>query len=181
MHPYEHALMPAREREDMGGREYEIISEGGSCEPSDDDIARVLQSGIMLLPAVVSDAGPFPGKEAHWHEESPPVGTGLREAALGFYLALVTRRCLELIGHSGPVIVEGPFAKNRCYLMMLEAVTDTNIEAVLSATGTSKGAAILFQQDKLSEVSSASTRVSFKSPLARQMKNYAHKWAHLAN
>ena len=165
----------------MGGREYEIISEGGNCEPSDDDIARVLQKSIMLLPAVLSDAGPFRGKEAHWYEESPPIGTGVREAALGFYLALVTRRCLELIGHAGPVIVEGPFAKNRCYLMMLEAATDSNIEAVVSATGTSKGAAILFQQNKLSEVSNASARVSSKNPLAQQMKNYAHKWDHLAN
>lgn len=165
----------------MGGREYDIISEGSNCEPSDEDMARVLQNSIMLLPAVVPDAGPFRGKEAYWYEESPPAGTGLREAALGFYLALVTRRCLELIGHSGSVIVEGPFAKNRCFLMMLEAVMDANIEAVVSATGTSKGAAILFQEEKLSEVSSASTRFSCKNPLAQQMRNYAQKWAHLAN
>ena len=58
--------------------------------------------------------------------------------------------------------------------MMLEAATDANIEAVVSATGTSKGAAILFQQDKLSEVSGALTRVLSKGPLAQQMKNYAH-------
>ena len=165
----------------MGGREYDIISEGSNCEPSDEDMARVLQNSIMLLPAVVPDAGPFRGKEAYWYEESPPAGTGLREAALGFYLALVTRRCLELIGHSGSVIVEGPFAKNRCFLMMLEAVMDANIEAVVSATGTSKGAAILFQEETLSEVSSTSTRFSYKNPLAQQMRNYAQKWARLAN
>ena len=135
----------------------------------------------MLLPAVVPDAGPFPGKEAHWHGERPPAGTGARDAALGFYLALVTRRCLELIGHSGPVIVEGPFAKNRCYLMMLEAVTETDIEAVVSATGTSKGAAILFQKEKLSEVSSAPAQFSRQNQLAQQMKNYAKTWARLVN
>ena len=165
----------------MGGREYDVISEGRSCEPSDEDIASVLRNSIMLLPAVVPDAGPFPGKEAHWHGERPPAGTGAREAALGFYLALVTRRCLELIGHSGPVIVEGPFAKNRCYLMMLEAVTETDIEAVVSATGTSKGAAILFQKEKLSEVSSAPVQFSRQNQSAQQMKNYAKTWARLVN
>ena len=56
----------------MGGREYDIISEGSNCEPSDEDMARVLQDSIMLLPAIVPDAGPFRGKEAYWYKESPP-------------------------------------------------------------------------------------------------------------
>lgn len=127
----------------MGGREHDMATDGLAVEPSDEDIETVLLEGVMLLPAIVPEAGPFMGKQTNWIGEEPIIGTGQRAAAVGFYLALVTARCLELIGHKGPIIVEGPFARNRCYRMMLSIATGSDIHAMNGATGTSQGAALL--------------------------------------
>ena len=127
----------------MGGREYDLLIQGACPEPSDDDISSVLGDGIALLPAVVPDTGPFRGMEASWIGAEPAPGTGRRVAGIGFYLALVTARCLDLAGHQGPVHVEGPFAKNGCYLRMLASATQEQVFATSSVTGTSQGAALL--------------------------------------
>lgn len=127
----------------MGGREYDLAMGDQRCEPSQRDVQAVLEQGVMLLPAIVQDTGPFQGRVSRWLPEEPRRGTGMHAAAVAFYLALVTSRCLELIGHRGPVIVEGPFARNIPYLDMLGAAVDSKVIAAGSATGTSQGAALL--------------------------------------
>lgn len=67
--------------------------------------------------------------------------------ALAWYLALMTRTCLDLTGACGPVIVEGPFARNPDYLDMLAALTPEAVAVAASATGTSTGAALLCLPD----------------------------------
>ncbi len=134
---------PVRSARFMGGREHDLASGGRFPEPSDDDVSAVLRSGAMLLPAVVPDNGPFSGRSAHWVGPEPPVGSGRRGAAVAFYLAMVTEHCLSLIGHRGPIVVEGSFARNRCYKMMLSAATNAEILVTGSSTGTSLGAALL--------------------------------------
>ncbi len=128
----------------MGGREFETIMEGGAPDPSPAEIAEVLASGAMLLPAVDPANGPFQGIAAEWRHEPAPA-TGARKAAMSFYLALMTAECLGLIGHRGAVVVEGAFARNRAFLGMLAAATGARVEASGSATGTSAGAALLFR------------------------------------
>ena len=127
----------------MGGREHDLLMQGGAPEPSEDDIATVLRDGPMLLPAIVTETGPFQGRAARWIGAEPAPGTGARAAAVGFYLALVTAECLRLIGHRGPVHVEGPFARNRAYLAMLATAAGADVHAMTGATGTSEGAALL--------------------------------------
>lgn len=127
----------------MGGREYELAMAGQQAEPSSDDLQTVLDKGVMLLPALVQDTGPFQGRTSRWLSDEPPPGSGKRAAAVAFYLALVTSRCLSLIGHRGPVIVEGPFARNQPYLDMLSAAVRSPVITAGSATGTSQGAALL--------------------------------------
>ena len=68
----------------------------------------------------------------------------LRDVALGFYLALMTAECLAISGAEGPVIVEGPFARNPAFLDMLAAATGRPILPSTSATGTAIGAALLY-------------------------------------
>lgn len=125
----------------MGGREYELTSDG-SPDATEAEIAAVLRDGPMLLPAVDPANGPFQGQVARWTPTEPQGGT--RAAALGFYLALVTAECLANIGHRGTVIVEGAFARNRAFLGLLAAATGADVHASASATGTSAGAALLF-------------------------------------
>ena len=125
----------------MGGREHEIIRQGRDAVPTPADRAAVLRDGVMLLPAVQGACGPFPDRAAGWTAE--PATDGQRMAALAWYLALMTRSCLDLTGARGPVIVEGPFARNPDYLDMLAALSPEGVAVTASATGTSTGAALL--------------------------------------
>lgn len=127
----------------MGGRSYEIVLEGQMAECDRETLARVADTGPMLMPSVVPNSGPFQGRPAHWIGTEPAVGTPERSAAVAFYLAMMTAECLTLTGHAGPVIVEGPFARNLGYCQMLASAMQCPVLACDSATGTSQGAAML--------------------------------------
>jgi len=132
----------------MGGREFEMISQGHQGKPASTDIAEVLSGNVMLLPAVDPSTGPFQGIKMGWHGDEPAIGTGARGVALSYYLALMTQTCLELTGARGPVIVEGPFARNQEYLAMMQAATGRPVYHSEAQTGTSIGAALLFDTDR---------------------------------
>lgn len=131
----------------MGGREHDLALGAARPEPDAAQLREVLTRRIMLLPALVPETGPFAGASAAWYGAEPAPGSGQRSAAVGLYLALVTARCLELIGHRGSIVVEGPFARNRPYLWMLAEATASPVRAMTSATGTSQGAALLAAAD----------------------------------
>ena len=103
----------------------------------------------------------------------PAPGTGTRAAAVGFYLALMTAECLGLIGHRGPVVVEGPFARNPAFLAMLGAVTASPVETAASATGTSQGAALLAAGTRAPALA---TQAQGPGPLAGALAAYARHW-----
>lgn len=135
----------------MGGREHQIIRAGRAGAATPEDEAKVLASGLMLWPSVVADGGPFPGRQMAWSAPLSEVNDGCHDAALAFYLALMTGECLWLTGADGPVIVEGPFAANLAYCRMLAAVTDRQVLRAGSQTGTSIGAAFLFGPPSVSQ------------------------------
>lgn len=127
----------------MGGREYEILTEGGETTAGEADIDSVLAGGIMLLPSVQTGCGPFPDARSRWIAPGK-VSPGERMAASAFYLAMMTATCLDLVGTEGPAIVEGPFAANGLYVDMLQAATGRAVQPQAGqATGTSVGAALL--------------------------------------
>jgi sugar (pentulose or hexulose) kinase len=128
----------------MGGREYDLVRKGDGTAPTAEEIMRVLANTVMLLPAVEPSTGPFQGRIARWTSSRKTLSNGERMAALSFYLALMTDTCLSITGAQGPIIVEGPFARNAAYCMMLEAATGRPVIAQTgSATGTAIGAALL--------------------------------------
>jgi len=127
----------------MGGREYEMIQQGHTSDPSAHDIVDVLESSLMILPSVEPRSGPYPGQKMRWSGDAPDVGTGRRSAALSFYLAMMTDTCLRLTGAAGPTIVEGPFARNAEFTAMLGAATGRPVLTSDAATGTSIGTALL--------------------------------------
>ncbi|NDV98829.1 FGGY-family carbohydrate kinase [Salipiger sp. PrR002] len=123
----------------MGGREYDLLK--AQIAPHDPaDVAAVLARGAHLRPSVELSSGPFPGRHGDWTEALSP---GEKSAALAFYLGLMTAECLSLIGAEGPVVVEGPFARNALLLDMLAVATGREVACSASATGTSIGAALL--------------------------------------
>lgn len=125
----------------MGGREYEIIRQNRAPVATTAD--RVLQQGLMLLPAVQRGSGPYPNHTHQW-QPAPPTDWADTETALSLYLALMTAECLSMIGAAGPVLIEGPFARNGFYADMLGAATGRPVLTSASQTGTAIGAALLF-------------------------------------
>jgi sugar (pentulose or hexulose) kinase len=126
----------------MGGREFEMAGGGRLAGASEAEVAAVLDRGLMLLPSVEPSSGPFQGRRATWVGDA--AGDGERFAALSFYLAMMSATCLGMIGAEGPVVTEGPFARNRLYLAMLAAALGRPVTGGgESATGTSVGAAML--------------------------------------
>ncbi|UDL92196.1 FGGY-family carbohydrate kinase [Mesorhizobium sp. PAMC28654] len=126
----------------MGGREFSVLTEGRSEDWTEDDVAHVLARGTLLLPSTQQGSGPFPHHAAGWLN-AEGMTNGQRFVAISFYLALMTAVCLDLIGADGPVIVEGPFARNRLFTRMLTAATTRSVIASEASTGTSIGAALL--------------------------------------
>ena len=154
----------------MGGREFEVIRAGSDAAPQDADRDLVLATGAMILPAVEAGSGPFPGHAFRW--VNVPEAAGARMVALSWYLALMTDTCLRLIGAAGPVIVEGPFARNPDYCAMLAVLRPAGVEIAAGATGTSAGAALL----SLAGVAPPATRLVARPEQAAAMARYAQIW-----
>ncbi len=157
----------------MGGREHDMLMQGAATEPTEADMASILRSGIMLLPSVVAETGPFQGRHASWVGTEPEIGTGTRSAAIGFYLAMVSSHCLALVGHRGPILVEGPFARNRCYLEMLAAATGSDVHAMTGTTGTSEGAALL---SRIRDTSQSHATLPPPAAGSELHRAYAQRW-----
>lgn len=154
----------------MGGREFDVIRAGSEAIPDETDRASVLREGLMLLPAVEPGSGPFPNRKMRW--TANPATEGQRLVALSFYLALMTEVSLDLIGARGPVIVEGPFARNPLYLQMLAATCPAGVEIATSSTGTSAGAAMLC----IGAAPSPSTREIPRPADQPMLADYAALW-----
>lgn len=129
----------------MGGREYEVIRAGRVAAPTQADADAILNAGVMLLPAVVPDSGPFQGRHSRWTTD--PANDAQREVALGYYLALMTAESLAQIGAEGPSVIEGPFAANPWFCAMLQAATGRGVERSAMRTGTAIGTAMLLRRE----------------------------------
>lgn len=129
----------------MGGREFDIMTEGVSVPPATDlpnITASVLERRIMALPSAVPGCGPYPHSSLRWIN-ADRASDAERYVAACIYAALMTETCLRLLGADGPVIVEGPFAGNVTYLEALANFTGRDVEAVTGSTGTALGAGLL--------------------------------------
>jgi sugar (pentulose or hexulose) kinase len=125
----------------MAGREYEILGDGEQATA--DDIAAIVASGAMILPTFAPGTGPFPRWPGRWTTDAARLTGRARAAAASLYAALVTGTCLALAGADGPVIVEGPFARNAGFLAALARLVPRPVLARPDATGTTDGAALL--------------------------------------
>lgn len=128
----------------MGGRVFAILGADPKATISAADRDAVLDGGIMLLPAVPDDSGPFFGRKGGWRGNADALTPGGFLFAVSLYLGMMTSVSLELIGADGPVVVEGPLAANLTFLETLKAVTGRPVMTGGSGvTGTSAGTALL--------------------------------------
>ena len=159
----------------MGGREFELLL-GGIEDTSIDyqTLRKVAKEGPMLMPSVVTESGPFQGRQHVWIGDEPLYAEPQRMAAISYYLAMISSQCLSLTGHDGPIVVEGPFARNRGYCIMLASAMQCKVYAASGTTGTSTGAAMLtIETDK-----------NLAKPLSEQFQyeesdifcRYAQRW-----
>ncbi|NTE85289.1 FGGY-family carbohydrate kinase [Agrobacterium rubi] len=161
----------------MGGREFEMLTAGAS--PVENSalkaaLEKVLADDILYLPNAVEGSGPFPGLKGYWHNE--PRNDAERLVAASLYAAIMTASCLELIGNSGTIIVEGPFSANRHFTAGLAAITGADVLVTdgNSPSGTALGAALL--------VTRHAPRQSYHTvePLVG-MDHYYRTWRDLTN
>ncbi len=155
----------------MGGREFDLLAPGAT-EPTADEIARVIAADVQVLPGFVPGVGPFPHRAGAWTVASDTLSSGERTAATSLYLALVTEAAIGLCGKGRSVTIEGPLARNRLYASALAGLLGVPVFASGDATGTSLGAAMLF--DPAAAAAHAGAAVE---PLAAQgFADYAARW-----
>lgn len=125
----------------MAGREFEEIVGPTPSAAGQEDEQAVLDSGVMALPSLHPQTGPFPGQTFSWVATEPQGGP--RTAAASFYVALMGAACLSLIGAAGEIVVEGPLARNAGFARMLAAATGRAVLLAGDGAGTGIGAALL--------------------------------------
>ncbi|WP_421914268.1 carbohydrate kinase [Mesorhizobium sp.] len=88
----------------MGGREFDVISDGwqGAIEPP--ALQRVIDAGMLALPSF-APGGPAPGRSGTL--VGPVPNSGERAAAALLYVALMCDLSLDLIQSNNTVIVDG--------------------------------------------------------------------------
>ncbi|HVY19742.1 MAG TPA: hypothetical protein VHA70_06630 [Bauldia sp.] len=130
----------------MAGREYELLA--GTATATEKAAERVIADHTMVLPTFAPGTGPYGNQTGRWLSrdgvmDPTPLAVAERAAAASLYATLVTEKCLELAGADGPVIVEGPLARNTLFLRALAQRVDRPVLARPDATGTTEGAALL--------------------------------------
>lgn len=127
----------------MGGREYAAIA-GSDGNPDPASLSRVIASGAMALPSFAGrgGGGPFASYRGEIRGEIAPAD---RPALATLYVALMSDLMLARLGATrGALIVEGSFAANPCYAMLVAALRPTQpVFASTDAAGTARGAALL--------------------------------------
>jgi len=163
----------------MGGRAFSMLKADGNAEITVTDRNTVLDHGVMLLPSFPDDSGPFTGRKWSWRGDPALLSSGAYLYAVSLYIGMMSAVSLELIGADGPVIVEGPLARNTTYLEALNVMTGRDIMTGGSGiTGTAAGTALL-ALGRDAKIQSGSRRAEL-SPDAR-LASYVSQWRTFAD
>jgi sugar (pentulose or hexulose) kinase len=162
----------------MGGREFEMLTRGqGAATP--EAIDRVVEQRILLTPSVVPGCGPYPDAVHRIVNAANGLNPDEVCVAASLYSALMTKACLDLTCAAGPVIVEGPFARNSLYTEALSKAIGRQVVSVTSSTGTSVGAALLALGSSASNSSRQGHAASFHQ-LPAEFQQYCAEWKRYA-
>jgi sugar (pentulose or hexulose) kinase len=158
----------------MGGREFSMLVDDPSQAAGFSDLERAVAGDLMLMPSVLDDSGPFPGRKHRWIGDPDSAGPAGKFAAVSAYMAMMTATSLDLIGADGPVVVEGPLADNACFTRVLATATGRPVIAGgKSGTGTALGAALLVDPDAASKLRLDAAPVE---PGGSALAAYAARW-----
>lgn len=159
----------------MGGREYELLAPKGMVGASVaiEELLWVIDQGGMILPNQGGEGGPFPGRRGTLIGGVPD-DPRKHHALVLLYLALMADRCLDLIGASGPLTIEGPFARNRAFAQLLSGLRGQKVNCADGQAGTTAGAHILLHGEGQCQTSALSVRPA--AEIATALRAYRWKW-----
>lgn len=156
----------------MGGREFAELA-GADAEPCGiEDLQTLIEQKTMALPCFSSAGGPFAGR-AGTIAGMVPNGVRQRYALATLYCVLMSDYCLDALGVSSAVVVEGSFSGNPWFSPLLAALRPTQkISSTDDASGTTCGGWMLHHWG-----STPATRVSIAKPLQLTgLAEYRQRW-----
>jgi L-fuculokinase len=157
----------------MGGREFSVLTGDQPAAIGPEDLAAIVASDVMALPAFSDQGGPFP-RRAGRIEGKPPDTPVARAALATLYVALMTRLILDRLEAPGEWIVEGGFAKTPAFAATLAALAPER--RVLTAThsaGAAEGAERLAHWNDERPKPDLRPVASWPTP---GLMNYAARW-----
>src|SRR4051794_25159816 len=134
----------------MTGREYDLI-----CKEKSATDAAVLAAlptliarGTVALPSFGADDGLFPGSAHRGRIIGPPPETPAEWQGLAvLYAAFSANRCLDALGSSKRIVIDGGFAANLPFARCLAALRSSqSVWVSRSPDGTALGAALLWRR-----------------------------------
>ena len=156
----------------MGGREFSVLAGDTSAEAHEADVAGVVASGVMAMPAFSDLGGPYAGRKGWIEGEVPKTPVG-RTALATVYSALMTAHMLKLLEASGDLIVEGGFNRSPAFAGVLAALTPGRGVLVAPAAGAAEGAALLARWDEPHAPPKLARAKAWSAPGLRE---YQERW-----
>jgi sugar (pentulose or hexulose) kinase len=134
----------------MTGREYQLIrKEKGAVDAAVlAALPTLVARRTLALPSFVGDDGLFPGAAHRGRIIGPPPETPAEWQGLAvLYSAFSANRCLDALGSSKRIVIDGGFANNLPFARCLAALRPSQCVSVSqSCDGTALGAALLWRR-----------------------------------
>jgi sugar (pentulose or hexulose) kinase len=134
----------------MTGREYQLIRrEKGAVDAAVlAALPTLVARKTLALPSFVGDDGLFPGAAHRGRIIGPPPETPAEWQGLAvLYAAFSANRCLDALGSSKRIVIDGGFANNLPFARCLAALRPSQCVSVSqSCDGTALGAALLWRR-----------------------------------
>ena len=127
----------------MGGREYAVLAGDSPADADEADVAAIVASGVLALPAFSDQGGPFAARKGIIRGEAPATPKA-RAALATLYSALMTAHMLRRLEAPGDLIVEGGFARSPAFAAVLARLMGhRRVVIAPTSAGAAAGAAML--------------------------------------
>jgi sugar (pentulose or hexulose) kinase len=128
----------------MGGREFDVISEGWNRPIGQAAVERVMARGVFALPSWAA-GGPFP--ETKGRIVGGEVAGEERAAVAALYVAMMTDLSLDLIRSDNLLVVDGGLARIELFTAMLAQLrpAQTVVRSMMSEGSATGAAALAFK------------------------------------
>lgn len=131
----------------MGGREFALVAgtDTPRTRPDPEILRGLLARGTLPVPCFGDEDGLLPGRARRGFVHGPPPESEPERLALALvHAALLTDLCLDVLGRTGDVVLDGTFAVDPHYPALVAALRPgTTVLASSEAYGTAIGASLL--------------------------------------